>query len=110
MDLAGWRDIALIVLGIIYGLLTFAVLAIAGAIWYLGRKYVRGRLVRLINEKVRPGLDRVEQLMLTARDGTARLPGNAAIGAGALPAKRKRGGSPFSLPFRRRRRFPFLPS
>ena len=110
MDLAGWRDIALIVIGIIYGVITLAVAGVAGAIWFFGRKYLRGRLVRLINEKARPALDRVEQVLLSVRDASARLPGNAAIGAGDLPAKRKRGGLPFPLPFRRRRRFPFLPS
>ena len=110
MDLAGWRNIALFVIAIIYIILTLAVLAIAGAVWYFGRTKVRGRVVKLINQKVRPVLDRVEQQALSLRDATARLPGNTAIGAGQLPARQKRGRLPFPLPFRRRRRIPFLRS
>ena len=111
MDLADWRDIALIIIGFIHVLIVLVVAGVAGAIWIFGGKGLRA-LNRLVNEKVRPILGQVELQMLAVRDRTARLPGNAALGLGEMPAqKQKKKGLPFPLPFgKKRRRFPFLPS
>ena len=110
MDLADWRDIALIIIGFIHVLLVLVVAGVAGAIWIFGGKGLRA-LNRLLNEKVRPVMGQVELQMLAVRDRTARLPGNAALGLGEMPAQKQKKGLPFPLPFgKKRRRFPFLPS
>lgn len=110
MDPAGGRDIALVIIALLYSIVTFVVLMIFGTIWYFsGRGF--GAVDRLLEQKVRPALDKAEQQLLAVRDQTARLPGNQSIGAADQPAKKKRRGLPISLPFRKkRRRFPFLPS
>ena len=110
MELGWWRDIALIVIGILNILTALITAAVAFAAWRYGGKGL-GIVERLLEQKVRPVLDRAEQQLVIVRDRTARLPGNASIGAGDTPAGRKRGKLPFALPFRRRRRrFPLLPS
>ena len=110
MDLAAWRDISLIVIGVLYCLVTLVVGAILFFVW----RYSRGgfsALDRLLTQKVRPALDQVELQLLAIRERTAALPGNASLGAGQGPPQRRRGGLMALLPFRRkRRRFPFLPS
>lgn len=112
MDLAGWRDLALVIIGIVYGLVTLIGLAIAFALWFFSRKGF-GALDRVLDKKVRPALDKVEQQLLMVRDRTASLPGSAAIGA-IEEGDQQRGGLlalTRSLPFRRKkkRRIPFLP-
>jgi hypothetical protein len=108
MDLAGWRDIALYVIAILYILVTIVVAGVAFAIWWFGRKGFNA-VDRLVAEKVRPALDQVEMQLLTVRDRTARLPGNQALGLGEAPAKKK-GGLPLPFGRKKKRRIPLLPS
>lgn len=110
MDLAGWRDIALIIIGLIHMVIVLVIAGIAGVVWiYSGKGF--SALNRLIDTKVRPALDQVELQMLAVRDRTAQLPGNARLGAGEMPVRKKKGLLPFSLPFgKKKRRFPLLPS
>jgi hypothetical protein len=111
MDLAAWRDIALIIIGILYGLVTLVVGAVAFFIWLYSRKGF-GALEDLLNKKVRPALDAAERQLMLVRDRSAALPGNLSLGAGELPPPRKGGGLSLPVPFRRKkkRRLPFLPS
>lgn len=114
MDLADWRDIALIFIGIVYGLVTLLGGTIAFALWYFSRKGF-GALDRLVDQRVRPMLDKAEQQLLAVRDRTASLPGSPALGAIEGEGRTSGGGLlalTRSLPFRRkkRRRIPFLPS
>jgi hypothetical protein len=110
VDLAAWRDISLVIIGVLYTLITLVV----GVIFFVVWRYSRGgfrALDRLLTQKVRPALDQVELQLLALRERTAALPGNAALGAGQGPPRRRRGGLLALLPFRRkRRRFPLLPS
>jgi hypothetical protein len=110
MDLAAWRDVALIIIGIIYGLVTIVVGAIAFVVWLYGRKGF-GALENVLTTKVRPALDAAEQQLIAVRARSAALPGNLSLGAGEAPAK-KSGGLSLPVPFRRKkkRRIPFLPS
>ena len=109
MDLAGWRDLALIVIGLFHVIIVLVVGAIAGAVWFFSRKGFK-IVDRLLAEKVRPALDTVEMQLLAVRDRTARLHGNEAIGLGEAPQPKQR-KLPFPLPFgKKRRRLPFLPS
>jgi hypothetical protein len=108
MDLAGWRDLSLIVIALLYSILTIVVAAAGFAIWWFGRKGFHA-VDRVIAQKVRPALDAVEMQLLVVRDQTARIPGSTGIGLGEAPEP-KQGRLP--IPFRRkkRRRFPLLPS
>lgn len=108
MDLAGWRDISLYVIAILYSIITIVVGAIFGAIWWFGRKGFKA-VDRVIDEKVRPALDMVEMQLLTVRDQTARLPGNQRLGLGEAPVKKK-GGLPLPFFRKKKKRFPLLPS
>jgi hypothetical protein len=109
VDLADWRDVSLIIIGVLYSLITLVV----GAIFFFVWRYSRGgfsALDRLLTQKVRPALDQVELQLLALRARSAELPGNAALGAGEGPPQRGRGGLLALLPARRRRRrFPFPP-
>jgi len=106
MDLADLRNISLIVIALLYTIVTIAVGAVAGAIWWYGRKGFKAA-DQVVATKVRPALEQVELQLLAARDQTARLPGNQSIGLGEAPVKRT--GLP--IPFRKKkRRFPLLPS
>jgi hypothetical protein len=109
MDLAGWRDIALWIIGFFY--LLFSVV-MAVALYFAWRYSAKGfkALDRLINQSGRPALKNVELQLLTIRDQTARLPGNASIGLGEAPA-RKSTGLLSKLPFgKKKRKLPLLPS
>jgi|GEM_PF-2498994 len=109
MDLAGWRDIALMVIALLYAIVTLVVGAVAFVVWMYGRRGL-GWVDTFLNEKVRPALDAAEQQLVLIRDRTAALPGNLSLGAGEAGATPKRAGLP-SLPFRKKkRRFPLLPS
>lgn len=109
MDLAGWRDIALWIIGFFQILFAAITAAIFFFIWRYSRKGF-GLLDRLVAERVRPALDAAELQLLAIRDQTARLPGSRGIGLGEAPAAKKK-GLPLPLPFfRKKRRFPFLPS
>lgn len=108
MDLAGWRDIALIIIGILNILITLIVGTIFFGLWYGSRKGF-GALERLIKEQVRPRLDTFEKQLAQVRERTAALPGNRPVGGRAVRAPKKRSLLAV-LPFRRRRRrIPFLP-
>ena len=104
MDLADLRDIALVVIAIFYGIATLLVGAVAAVAWWFARKGPKA-IERLASGTVRPALQQVELQLLTVRDQAARLPGNQSIGLGEAPVP-KRG----LLPFRKKRRFPLLPS
>ena len=110
MDLAGWRDIALWIIGFFHILFATIVAAIFFLLWRYSRKGFN-LLDRLVAERVRPALDAAELQLLAIRDQTARLPGSRGIGLGEAPEPKKK-GLPLSLPFlkKKRRRIPFLPS
>lgn len=110
MNLAEGRDIALMVIAFLHAIIAFIVFGIFGVLWYFSGKGF-GALERLLEQKVRPALDKVEKQLIAVRDRTAALPGNESIGAGSSPKKSKAGGLLNKLPFRKkRRRIPFLPS
>lgn len=110
MSLAEGRDIALIILAFLHAIIAFVLFALFAAVWYFSGKGF-GAVERLIEQKLRPALDKVEKQLLAVRDRTAALPGNDSIGAGSGPKKSKAGGLLSKLPFRKkRRRIPFLPS
>lgn len=108
MDLSAWADVSLIIIGVLYTIVTIVV----GVVFFFIWRYSRGgfaALDRLLNQTVRPALDRIEQQLLAVRERSAALPGSPALGAGQGPPRRGP-GLLARLPFRRRRRFPFLPS
>jgi hypothetical protein len=109
LALAGWRDVALIIIMIIHIVITAIMLVIAFFAWRYSNKGFNA-LDKLIQKRVRPALDQVELQLVDLRERTTRLPGSGAVVAVEAP-KKKKGGGPFPLPFRRkRRRFPLLPS
>jgi hypothetical protein len=109
MDLAGWRDIALWMIGFFYLLFSIVMAVVLFFAWRYGAKGFKA-LDRLITKQGRPALKNVELQLLTLRDRTARLPGSAGIGLGEAPAPKTK-GLPFKLPFgRKKRKFPLLPS
>lgn len=110
MDLAGWRDIALVIIGLLNAVIALIVLVITFLLWRYSRKGVHA-VEKLLTERVRPLLDAVEARAAVARDYTARLPGNPRP-EGELPSAAASRLPSLRLPFRRkkRRRLPFLPS
>jgi hypothetical protein len=109
MDLAGWRDLSLIVIGFFYAIGTLVVGVVAFLLWIYSRRGL-GFVDRFITDQARPFLDRVELQLIDLRERSTALPGNASLGAGDPRVKQARGRSlPFPIPFRRKRRIPFLP-
>jgi len=108
MDLAGWRDIALWIIGFFHLLFALVVAASFFFLWKYSRKGFNW-VDTFIEERVRPALDTAERQLLVIRDQTARLPGSRGIGLGEAPEPKK--GFSLPLPFRKKkRRIPFLPS
>jgi hypothetical protein len=110
MDLAGWRDVALWIIGFFHAIFAAVIAAIFFFTWRYSRKGFN-LLDQVVEQRVRPALDATERQLLTVRDRTARLPGSRGIGLGEAPAPKKSGVA-LPLPFfrKKRRRFPFLPS
>lgn len=104
MDVQTVRDVVVVVVGIVW-LLVSLVLAVAfGALWWLSRRAFRAAN-RAFPERLRPALAGVHAQLLALRDRTSRLPGNVPVLEGvARPIRPQR----LWLPFRRRRRLPFL--
>ena len=111
LALDGWRDVALIIIGLIHIVITLIMAVVGFFLWRYSGKGFKA-LDRLIQKRVRPALDQMELQMVDLRERTARLPGNAAVvTVEGTSKKKKKGGGPFPIPFRRkRRRFPLLPS
>lgn len=101
MDLPTVRDWVLIIAGVLWAVVTLAIAAVCGVLWFLTRKYLR-KGDDLLTAQVRPRLDQVHSRLAAVRDRTSRLPGNAPIPEAA--ARPLRSGSGLSLPWRRRKR------
>jgi hypothetical protein len=102
------RDWVVLAAGIVWGLVTFGVMAVFAALWWLTRKYF-GKANQLIEKKVRPMLERVHTQAAVIQDRTSRLPGNVPTPeAESRAVVRSRSRPRLPWPRRKRRRLPII--
>jgi len=81
MGLDWWRDLAVVLAGVMYTVLGLIVFAVVALIFWFARKGMKA-LHRLVQTRLAPVLDRGHGILRTVEGRTARFPGAPGSAAG----------------------------